>query len=48
MEQGNTTSFEMKHGLTNRIVLRPETAITMVRVILFYAILFVAVSVFSN
>jgi hypothetical protein len=48
MEQGNTTSFEMKNDLSNRIVLRPETAITMLRVILFYAILFVAVSVFTN
>ena len=48
MEQGNTTSIEMKNGYTNRITIRPETAITMVRVILFYAILFVAVSIFSN
>ena len=48
MEQGNTTSIEMKNDLSNRIVIRPETAVTMVRVILFYAILFVAVSVFSN
>jgi hypothetical protein len=48
MEQGNTTSIEMKTGYTNRIIIRPETAITMLRVILFYAILFVAVSVFTN
>jgi len=40
--------MEMKTGHTNRIVIRQETAITMVRVILFYAVLFVAVSVLTN
>ena len=48
MEQGNMTSIEMKTGNPNRIVIRQETAITMLRVILFYAVLFVAVSVFTN
>ena len=46
MEQGNTTSLEMKN--TYNITIRHETAMRMLGVILFYAVMFVAVSVFTN
>jgi hypothetical protein len=48
MEQANMTSFEMQNGYTNRIILRRETAMRMLGVLLFYAVLFVAVSEFMN
>ena len=44
----NMTSFELKNDYSNRIVLRPQTAMRMLGVILFYAVMFVAVSVFTN
>ena len=46
MEQGNTTSIEMKNGYS--ITIKPDTAMRMLGVILFYAVLFVAVSVIAN
>ena len=48
MNQGNTTSLEMKNVNNYRIVIRPETALRMLGVILFYAVLFVAVSAFTS
>jgi len=48
MEQANMSSLEMQTGYTNRIILRPETAMRMLGVLLFYAILFVAASEFTN
>jgi hypothetical protein len=48
MEQGNTTSLEMNNTSDLNITIRPETAKRMLGVFLFYVILFVAVSVFTN
>jgi hypothetical protein len=48
MEQGNTTSLEMKNASDYNITIRPETALRMLGVLLFYVVLFVAVSVFTN
>jgi len=48
MEQGNTTSLEMKNGHNYTITLRPETAMRMLGVFLFYVVLFVAASVFTG
>ena len=48
MEQVNTTSFEMKNDSTNRVAIKPQTAMRMLGVLLFYVVLFVAVSVFTN
>ena len=48
MDQGNTTSIEMKNGDNYNITIRPETAKRMLGVFLFYVVLFVAVSVFTN
>ena len=44
MEQGNMPTLDMKTGYNNRIIIRRETAMRMLGVILFYAVLFVAVS----
>jgi len=48
MEQGNTTSLELKNDYSNRIVLRRETAIRMLGVFLFYVVLYVAASEFMH
>ena len=48
MEQGNTTSIELKNDYTSRIGLRPQTAMRMLGVLLFYVVLFVAASEFMH
>ena len=48
MEQVNTTSFEMKNDSTNPVIIRPQTAMRMLGVLLFYVVLFVAASEFMG
>ena len=48
MEQGNTTSLEMQNSNNYTITLKPDTAMRMLGVFLFYVVLFVAASVFTS
>jgi hypothetical protein len=49
MEQGNMPTLDMKTGYNNRIIIiRRETAMRMLGVLLFYAVLFIAVSELSS
>ncbi|MEO8087075.1 MAG: hypothetical protein ABI763_09660 [Bacteroidota bacterium] len=48
MEEVNYSPEESKEGFTRTVIIRSEAILNMVGVILFYVVVFVAFSVFSN